>query len=147
MSSGHVDQRRLRLSGILWTSNFTIDRVKTLSAMTSEKIQVEGYTCPTWVAQLWHDQSQNTETQVSTYFGNHCFWVFLYWTCFLFTMVPNVMHFMWTISNLSSYRGQEHSFTKNLFYFKKYYKDNTPLENVLRFLVSILVFLGMSKRK
>jgi len=139
----------LRLNEIVWTSNFTIDRVKTLLAVTIIKIKVEGYTCPVWVNRFWDSQGQHTQTRALNYFGNYRFWVFLNWVCYMkTTLLRTVIDDTWTlilrdpgrhIAYMGPNRGRRHTFSDHLNYFKEYYEDNTPLENVFRFLVSIHV--------
>ena len=141
----------LRWKDIIWTSNLTIDRIKTLLSITKAKAltTVEGYTCPRWVRRFWEGQSVNVQYETFQYFGNHRFWVFFIWVCYMkTTLMRNVLDDTWTMflqthsSSREHYlsaetRERRHTFADHLNYFKAQYEGNTPPENVFRFLVSI----------
>lgn len=136
----------LRANEIMWTSNFTIDRVKTLIAITNFKTKVEGYTCPVWAKRFWYSQNEDAQMRASQYFGNYRFLVFLNWICYMkTTLLRNVIDDPWTLIlhdhpmrhvRYFEGRGRRPTFSDHLNYFKDYYEGNTPPENVFRFLVS-----------
>lgn len=111
----HRVSLNLQLDQLHWTSQFTINRLKTL-LLNSETEFIEGYECPKWVKKKWDSETMDTKLMIGEYFGKYSIIVYIYHEIYM------------------DYRLLR-DFEKYLILFSSYFDNGTHEERALKFFV------------